>query len=183
MFKNTSQHYGLIHIVLHWITALGVIGLFVLGLWMVGLTYYSQWYHTAPHIHKSIGLLIAALTLFRILWKISNSSPLPIGSKNERIIAKLAHSGLYLLLLGIFISGYLISTADGHGIEVFNWFTIPSAGKLFEGQEDISGDVHEWLAFTLIGLTLLHALAALKHHFISNDETLKRMILIKTGDK
>ncbi len=63
MWKNDVSRYGLISIVLHWITALAVLGLFAVGFWMVDLTYYSQWYRTAPYWHKSIGILLAATIL------------------------------------------------------------------------------------------------------------------------
>ena len=74
------------------------------------------------------------------------------------------------------ITGYLISTADGRGIEVFELITIPAYGAIIENQEDIAGLVHKWLAYLLIALASLHALAALKHHFIDKDNTLNRMI-------
>lgn len=182
MFTNTTYRYGLIHILLHWITALSVIGLFVVGLWMVDLTYYSQWYHKAPHLHKSVGLLLAAVTLFRLIWKTIQTKPSPIGNPIENRIAAVAHTVLYMVLIAIFATGYLISTADGHSISIFDWVNIPSMGRLFAEQEDIAGQVHEWLAYGLIGLTLLHALAAFKHHFIDKDETLKRITRLTTGE-
>ncbi|MOA52423.1 hypothetical protein D3C78_1757160 [compost metagenome] len=73
-------------------------------------------------------------------------------------------------------SGYLISTADGRGIEVFGWFTVPATLSGIDGQEDIAGVVHLWLAWGLIGMAALHALAALKHHFIDRDATLSQML-------
>ena len=76
----------------------------------------------------------------------------------------------------IIISGYFISTADGRGIEVFSLFEIPGFGSFIENQEDIAGEIHKWLAYTLIGLSLLHGFAALKHHFVDKDDTLNRMI-------
>jgi cytochrome b561 len=94
----------------------------------------------------------------------------------EKRAAKLAHGVLYLLMLMIFLSGYLISTADDRGIDVFDWFTVPSMGELIDSQEDIAGLVHEYLAYTLIAMVVLHALAALKHHFIDKDNVLKRMV-------
>lgn len=74
------------------------------------------------------------------------------------------------------ISGYLISTADERPIEVFGWFSVPSFGSFIDNQEDIAGTIHEWLAYVLIALASVHALAALKHHFIDKDNTLKRML-------
>ena len=70
----------------------------------------------------------------------------------------------------------MISTADGRGIEVFNWFEVPALPALIEQQEDVAGLVHYWLATSLIVLAGVHALAALKHHFINKDKTLLRML-------
>ena len=171
-YNNTAK-------LLHWSSALLVIVLFTLGLWMVDLTYYSEWYKTAPYWHKSIGLCLFALTLFRIIWKLFTAAPVIEGKKWEIKAAKIAHLSLYLLLLGIFISGYMISTADGRSIDVFNWFSVPGLGSFFENQEDIAGTVHYYLAVTLISLASVHALAALKHHFINKDNTLNKMLRIK----
>lgn len=178
MIKNSATHYGALAKLLHWGSALVVLGLFGVGYWMVDLTYYSEWYKTAPHWHKSIGLLLAFATVFRIVWKLTNVSPAPIASHGKGVIvaSKIAHSVLYILLILLFVSGYLISTADGRAISVFNWFEIASLGELIEGQEDIAGDVHKYIAYTLIGLVIVHALGAVKHHIIDKDNTLKRMI-------
>ncbi|AJR06117.1 cytochrome b [Photobacterium gaetbulicola] len=175
MDKDKKTYDG-VSIFIHWMTAVAVIGLFAVGLWMVDLNYYSQWYKPVPHWHKSVGICLALLTIFRLLWKGIAQQPPIEGAAWEVAAAKLAHSLIYILLIGIFVSGYLISTADGRGIEVFNWFTVPSLGELFPNQADIAGEVHYYLAFTLIGLASLHALAALKHHFINKDNTLKKML-------
>ena len=91
-------------------------------------------------------------------------------------MAHAVHLLLYLLLFAIVISGYLISTADGRAIDVFGLFQVPAYPLGLEGQEDIAGAVHWYLALTLMGLTGLHAAGAVKHHFIDKDETLKRML-------
>lgn len=143
---------------------------------MVDLDYYSQWYKTAPHYHKSAGLVLAFLTVLRLVWKIRQIPPKTLGKDWERVVAKLAHRLLYILLASLFVSGYLISTADGRGIDVFNWFTLPSLGEFIEDQEDTAGQLHEWFAYGLIGLAFLHAMAALKHHSLDKDRTLSRML-------
>jgi cytochrome b561 len=142
---------------------------------MVELTYYNEWYKTAPHWHKSVGILLALLTLFRLAWKALKPSPKVEGKRYEVVLAISAHHTMYLLLFMLFISGYLISTSDGRGIEVFNWFTVPGAGELFPNQSDIAGQVHFYTAMALIGLVTVHVLAALKHHFIDKDNTLRKM--------
>lgn len=176
MLNNSDTGYGLLTIFIHWITAISVIAMFVVGMWMVDLNYYSQWYKLAPHYHKSVGLLLFAITIARLVWRYNQPHPRPLGTPIENRLASLAHGTLYLLLLTIFISGYLISTADGRGIDLFNWFTVPGLGEFINNQEDIAGEVHEYLAYTLIGLVVLHALASIKHHFINKDSTLTRML-------
>jgi cytochrome b561 len=175
MYQPVSQ-YNRISKVIHWVSAISVFGLFALGYWMVDLTYYSEWYKIAPFWHKSIGLTLFALTLFRIVWKQIIPSPEMEGQAWEKTGAKIAHALLYILLFATFISGYMISTADGRGIDVYNLFTLPGLGSLIENQEDIAGEVHFYLTYSLIALALLHAVAALKHHFINKDNTLKKMI-------
>lgn len=178
MFKDSNSGYGAMTKSLHWVSALTIIGLFASGWWMVELNYYSQWYKTAPHWHKSIGLLLLFTSLARVLWRYITPSVLPVDShsKTARVGAKITHTLLYLLLFIAMFSGYLISTADGQAIEVFNWFEIPSLGEFIEQQEDIAGEIHEIATYSLIALTLLHAGAAVKHQLIDKDKTLSRML-------
>lgn len=174
--KSNSDNWDLATIILHWLSAIAVLGLFALGWWMVDLTYYSDWYKTAPAIHKSVGILLALVTLFRLFWRTTHKRPPALGTKVEQQLSGWAHKLIYMLLILLFTSGYLISTADGRGIEVFNWFTVPGLGSFIQNQEDLAGSIHEWLAYALIGLAVLHALAALKHHLIDKDKTLSRML-------
>ena len=177
-FTNTAQRYGLPAMFMHWLTAITIFGLFGLGLWMTELDYYHAWYKRGPDLHKSIGILLFFITLLRIAWMLLNPKPLPPAHSPawERRAAHITHGLLYLLLLAVMLSGYLISTADGRGIGVFGLFEIPALPWAAEHQEDIAGEIHEILAFSLIGLALLHAGAALKHHFMNRDDTLRRML-------
>ena len=179
-FKNTTTRYGLISILLHWLVAIVVCSLFGLGFYMVDLDYYSSWYQTAPNLHKSIGLCLFIVMIFRVIWRNLQTVPehLPNHSNIERKLGHITHIALYLMFFLIAISGYLITTADGRAIEVFNWFEVPSLGELVDNQEDIAGSIHKWLAYSIMAFSLLHALGALKHHFIDKDNTLKRMIKV-----
>jgi cytochrome b561 len=95
-------------------------------------------------------------------------------------IAHSVHWLLYGLLFASIISGYLISTADGKSIDVFGLFAVPAIISDIPNMEDIAGKVHWYLALLLISLTGLHTLAALKHHFIDQDQTLTKMLGIRT---
>lgn len=174
---NKAQSYGWISILFHWVIALVVIAMFVLGLWMVSLDYYSSWYHAAPDIHKSIGVLLMASMLARLLWNLFNPKPKPLGqSKSLNKVAMTVHFVLYVLVFTLGVSGYLISTAESHPIYVFNWFEVPALLEPVKDQADKAGEIHEWLAFILIGLVFIHSIGALKHHFWDKDNTLKRML-------
>ena len=175
-WRNSQHGYGLVSISLHWLVALVVAEQFVLGLWMVDLNYYHPWYQRAPAIHKAVGVLLFGVMLVRLLWRYSNPRPVAIGAAAERKAAAWMHGTLYLLLFTLMLSGYLISTADGRGIDVFGLFSLPATLSGVENQEDIAGKVHQSLAFVLLALAVLHALAALKHHFLDHDGTLKRML-------
>ncbi|WP_286262730.1 cytochrome b [Thalassotalea atypica] len=178
MLKDSHNKYGLISKSIHWLSALVVFVLFGVGLWMVELTYYSEWYKTAPHWHKSIGVLLLIATVIRFTWKMFSVSPQTIEAHSPKVqrSSAMVHYLLYLLMMLLMLSGYLISTADGRSIEVFNWFELASLGELITDQEDVAGLIHEYTAYCLIGLTALHALAAIKHHVIDKDDTLKRML-------
>jgi cytochrome b561 len=155
--------------------ALAIPAMFVLGLWMRSLDYYSPYYKSAPDFHKSIGLVLLVLLVFRFIWRQFNVEPDSSHlSPFERFASIVVHLGLYGLLLALFVSGYLISTADGRPIEIFGVISVPATLQL-PHQEDIAGEVHKWLAYVVIGLSAAHALAALKHHFINRDRTLGRM--------
>lgn len=181
-WKNSKTGYGLVAISLHWIVALAVIGLAILGLWMVDLSYYSPWYRTAPFWHKSIGLALFAVMLFRLLWRSFNPRPpqLPNHRRWEITSAAVVHGLLYLMLFVIVVSGYLISTATGQSISFFGWFEIPALVTGLPAQADRAGQVHYWVAIGVLGLAALHALGALKHHFLDRDDTLRRMLGMRT---
>ena len=176
MVRNSRSSYGWVSIALHWLMALGIFGIFGLGLYMVELTYYDAWYRGSLDLHKSIGLTLLIVWIIRITWRWINTNPEISGSPIEKKAAHYVHLLLYGVMLALMITGYLISTADGRGIEVFGLFEVPAMSVSFENQEDIAGDIHWLLAWSLILMVTLHAMAAIKHHVINKDNTLLKMI-------
>jgi len=178
LWKNNTNRFGFIAVALHWLVSLPVFILFALGWWMTELDYYDSWYKLGPWWHKSIGVLLFLTVALRLCWRFLSPPPKPLSSHQpwEIKIAHAVHLLLYLLLFVTMLSGYLISTADNRPIEVFGWFSVPATITSIPEQEDVAGLVHLIVASTLIGLVSLHAAAALKHHFIDRDRTLKRML-------
>ncbi len=175
---NSTTPYGVVAMTFHWVTALVVVCLFTVGLWMEDMDYTNPWYKTAPHWHKSIGVLLVLFMLGRLLWRLKSPPPTPLGSHKpwEKKLAGIVHFLLYALIFMMLPTGYLITTAQGQGLDVFNWFTLPATITSVSNLEDYAGEVHELIAFSIIGLASIHLLGALKHHFIDKDRTLKRML-------
>lgn len=176
MWRNTLSGWGIVSIALHWLSAVVIVGLFVLGWWMVDLGYYHAWYNLAPWWHRSLGMLLLFATLLRLVWRFTNPTPIAHGHGLERLAAHLGHIGLYVLMLLVMVSGYLISSADGRGINVFDWFEVPALLSGLPNQENLAGEIHWYSALALMVLAAIHLLAALKHHLVDRQDTLVRMI-------
>jgi cytochrome b561 len=173
--RNTKEGYGAIARAIHWLMAVAIVAMFALGLYMRSLGYYDPLYHQLPHIHKSVGLILLAVLALRLGWKLIETKPQALGTGVEARIAHVVHWGFYPLLLALMASGYLISTAKGQPVAVFDWLSVPALVTA-PGLAETAGEVHEWLAWGTIALATLHAAAALKHHLIDRDDTLLRML-------
>ncbi len=179
-WTSTEDRFGLVLITLHWVMAALVFFLFFLGSFMVRLSYVHPWYHGAPLLHKGLGAVLFALLVFRVLWRVFiDRRPPPVAMPAlERVTARAVQSLVYVFMFGLVVSGYLVPTARGRGLDVFGLFEVPALVWGLARQEDIAGDVHRALAYAIMGLVLVHTIGALKHHFIDRDETLLRMLFI-----
>lgn len=176
MWRNSSRGWGLVSIMIHWVSALAIIGLFALGWWMTGLGYYDAWYNLAPWWHKSLGMLLLGLSLVRVFWRLFQPVPSMDGSRWEKLAAHSGHVLIYLVLFVVLFSGYLISTAKGQGISVFDWFTVPALVAGLPNQATLAGEIHWYAAWALMVLAAGHVLASLKHVLVDRDETMRRMV-------
>lgn len=188
--KNTAVQYGTIAKWLHW----SVAGLFLAAYMAV---YYRQWFTdkgtdvnwTALQLHLSFGVTIGVLVLLRVIWRLMNRQPDPVaGTRLEHLAAHLGHYALYAVMIVLPITGYL---GTGVATEWFFWFDIPKFEQtwLFEwlvvgqlGLDFVTFErpvdfIHKeilgkWLAWLLI---VGHAGAALYHHYVKKDDTLRKM--------
>ncbi len=179
---NTTAYYGWVSIGLHWSMALALIGLYFLGDYMVTLDYYDTWYHKAPALHKSTGMVLGLVLVSRIFWNAMQPKPAPLETNFWLVLAgKTVHFSLYLLTLLLLVSGYLISTARGQGISVFGLLEFPALLGDNAERGELAGTVHATLATVFIITVALHSLAALIHHYIFKDRTLSRMLWVKSA--
>jgi len=128
--------------------------------------------------HKSLGMLLLLLALARIGWKLANRGlPPPVPMPNaQRIAAAAGHGLLYLLLLAQPISGWMMSSAAGYPVSLFGLVEFPAlVGENHDLHESLE-EVHEVLFTVLAVVAVLHAVAALYHHFFVKDDTLRRML-------
>lgn len=177
MWRNSDVSYGWCSILLHWLSLPLVAFLLASGIYMVTLTYYDTLYHTLPQWHKVAGVALTLLTFLRLLWLAFNPHPalLPMPLW-QRIAARAAHSLLYLLMLVLIVSGYCITTAEGHPIHVVGSLQVPAFTTWSAESVTWLGIVHQWSGYALGGVVCVHAGAALHHHLFLRDNTLRRML-------
>jgi cytochrome b561 len=179
--KPSSQRYDPIAVTLHWVIACSIIAMIPLGFFMEDLPISIRF--DAYAIHKSLGITVLGLSIFRLIWRFLNPPPaLPDTLKPlERLLAKTAHWALYFLMVAMPLSGWLMVSASRKYPTVYFWmgevpFIPMPAGMDPKAAKDVFYAAHEYLAFVAIALITLHLFAALKHHFIYKDTTLTRML-------
>lgn len=160
---------------LHWIIAILILGNLVFGFAHDALP--KDW--AVMPVHKSIGLTVLALTLLRIVWRLTHPAPqLPAAMPAwEKGAAHLTHIVFYALMLILPLSGWIMSSA---GTRPLNWFFLFDVPKFGVAKGDaivgLSRGAHELLPWLWVALILLHVGAALRHHFMLKDDVLRRML-------
>ena len=165
-------------ILLHWLIAILIIGAFALGVTMVdipGLTptklKYFSW-------HKWIGVTVLGLACVRLLWRLTNKAPEYPSTMQawQKKAAHGLHGLLYLLMFAIPVSGYFYSLAAGVPVVYLGVIPLPALIDPNPELKPILKQLHYALNMTLLACVMLHALAALKHHFVDRDGVLKRIL-------
>ncbi len=181
MITNSSEYYGLVSKLVHWITALLILGLLSVGFIMTQMDF-SEGKLQLYMLHKSFGLLVLALAFVRVFWKLFNSKVKSLDTHAwwEKALSKITHVFLYFLLFALPLSGWVMSSAGEFPVSFFG-LDVPALMGKDEDVFDTSREAHEIMAFVLIGLVGLHMAGAFKHHFIDRDATLQRMSATSLG--
>lgn len=177
MAKATPRSYSSLSIALHWLMLLLIVAVYA----AINL---REFYPRGSDIreafkmwHFMLGLSVFVLVLVRIVARVTGGTPAitPQPPKWQKLVAKVTHFGLYALMIGMPIGGWLILSASGKPIPFFG-LELPALvapNKDFAGQIKEIHETFGTVGYYLIGL---HAVAALFHHYIAKDNTLRRML-------
>lgn len=195
---DNAARYTKTAVILHWLIAIVIFGMFALGWFMTdlpkegpkqmaydlfdwGIYTWQLAEEASPrsfyfNLHKSLGITLFGLIILRILWRITHKPPVLLNHKNwERKLAAGTHHLLYLLMIAMPLSGLIMAASSKYGVK---WFGIPFIKGLDDDNlRDIFESTHETIAILILAVVFLHIVGALKHKFIDKDDTLKRMSL------
>ncbi|MDA9624495.1 cytochrome b/b6 domain-containing protein [Pelagibacteraceae bacterium] len=172
---NTSEEYGLLAKLFHWITFVALIAQVPFGFYLVGLEF-SDRRIDLENIHILIGIIIFYFVLIRLIWKLFNPGPKSEHNffKGQALIAKANHFLLYFSIFSITTSGVLKKLYMG---EKLNFFIFKYAFKDSNFQlADSFYTLHIYANYLLIALVSLHILATVVHHIFFKDKIIKKML-------
>lgn len=177
-FRNSPEHYGLLALSFHWLTVALVMVAWTLGTFDDVLPRGAA-RATGLFVHVTAGVAILTLLLCRAVWQL-NDPPPPVepsvlGAWGDRA-SHLVHYALYVLLAAVSIAGIVVKFARGNALPLFGLFEIASPWAADRAFARSAKGIHEVLANALVILAVLHAAAALVHHWIFRDRTLARML-------
>ncbi|MFA6971731.1 MAG: cytochrome b [Gallionella sp.] len=172
-----SARYTKTAIVLHWLMTLLIFAVLPLGLYMHDLKLSPTKLQLYSY-HKWIGVTLLLLAMLRILWRISHiPPPLPASLPRwQQQGSGVVHALLYVLMLTVPLSGWLMSSAKGVQTVWFGMLPLPDLVEKDKALGNLLGAAHESLSYLLLVLVLIHLLAALKHRYIDRDDVMSRML-------
>ncbi|MNJ38745.1 hypothetical protein D3C77_335980 [compost metagenome] len=191
------SRYSAVAIALHWLIAIAILSMIPMGWWMsdaITEPGSQALAYRVFQIHKSIGFLILALTVLRIVWRLTHPVPaLPGAMKGwEQFAARATHLAFYALMLGLPLTGWVyVSTGWAVATDTplavasswFGLFTVPHLPFIEHASEAVrratawmAMGAHSKLAWAAIILVAMHVGAALKHQFLDRDRVLSHMI-------
>lgn len=177
----SDGRYTRVAVALHWLVALLVLAQILWGFWMQQIPKQPPGMRAdAFNLHKSGGMLIFALMVARLGWRLGHPAPaLPALPAWQRVGARISHALLYALLIAQPLVGYLGSVWSGYPVRFFG-LLVPTWGSKDTALKDLMSQCHYAIACALIAVIILHIAAALRHA-AARDGIVQRMTLRATG--
>lgn len=178
---NTAERYGVVGVLLHWGMAVLLVALLAMGWYMVQLpdAGFDRQKISLILAHKSIGMFALAAVGLRMAWRSASVLPglAPSLPDWQQVAARFVHLCFYGVMLALPLTGWLMSSAGGYPVYVlFDRVALPDLIALNPYHFELLIHIHRWFAYVLAGLVALHAGAALRHHFVLRDDTLRKML-------
>ena len=173
--------YSLTAIVLHWLLALALFGMFGMGLFMTDLPI-SPLRLKLYNWHKWAGVTVLSLSLLRLIWRLTHQPPaLPEGlvqsmPRWQRLAHHATHHALYALFFIVPLVGWAYSSAAGFSIVLFGVLPLPDFVPADKSLAELIKPWHEISAFVMMALVFVHVAAAFKHQWISKHRLIQRML-------
>ena len=174
-----NEKYTKTAIWLHWLMALLILLVFPLGLYMHGLSLSPVKLKLFSY-HKWAGILLLLLALLRVLWRMTHRPPPLAVSRWQQLTSTAVHHALYLLLVLVPLSGWLMSSAKGFQTVLFGILPLPDLVAKDKALGMLLESWHQGLNYLLLLLVAAHIAAALKHKLIDRDQVMSRMSLGKS---
>jgi cytochrome b561 len=174
--SSSPAKYGIVAIILHWLIAGLILATLGIGLYMEEAEKTPAIYKLYG-LHKALGITILALAFIRLLWRSTHKPPaLPAEIPPfERLLAHIGHKILYLLMLALPLSGWVMSSAAGYPVSVFGFFNAPNIVSQNQALFFQAKEAHEIIANALIAMIAVHVLAVIIHA-IKKQNILGRML-------
>ena len=178
--RNSATQWGALAKSFHWAGAALTIFLLAFGWWMIHLGERAERLANFG-IHAGIGYDLLLLIALRLCWRVIDRGPaLPADFLRwERAATHLGHTLLYVLLLAVSVTGWLIVSSARRPIDasLLGFIPVPllerAGDKAFH---DLAEDIHRVLSYTLLVLVIGHVVAALRHHYVKKNDILRRMM-------
>ena len=177
-----ATRYGSLSIGLHWLMLLLIAAVYACIEWRGIFPRGSGARQMMQTWHFMLGLSVLVLATLRLLVKLRTATPaiVPTPPPWQAIAARAAHFGLYALMLAMPIAGWLLLSVSGKPIPFFG-LELPALIGENKSLVRLIKEVHEAGGTVFYLLVGLHAAAALYHHYIVRDNTLRRMLPLRTG--
>jgi cytochrome b561 len=173
---DTGRNYDNVAVALHWATALLVAVQFVLAISWDSFPRDTR--ENLQSIHVSLGMLLTAVVIARIVWRLVPGHHRPaIVQGWVKLASKAVHYLLYVLLVAQASLGFAWRWAQGHAVSFFGLFAIAGPyGQLARGTRHTLAEFHQYIGWAIVVIAFGHAMAALYHHYVLKDRVLGRML-------